>query len=122
MSVSPDVLTRQMSERELQAAVIEMARWLHWRVFHPWRSDHSAAGYADLTLVRARPGEAPRLLFIEFKTERGRLSPAQHEWLDDLRRVQDAAALLGAPLLVQVAVFRPADWYDGTIEAVLKGA
>lgn len=67
-------------ERDFQQQVIEMAQWLGWRVYHPWRSDHSAAGWPDLAM--ARP---PRFLMAELKSERGQLSTAQSDWLAALR-------------------------------------
>ena len=52
--------------------------WLH---FHDYDSRHSVPGYPDLTLVR---GE--RLIYAELKTERGRLTEAQRDWLERLGR------------------------------------
>jgi hypothetical protein len=57
-----------------------------------------------LTLVRP-----PRLLFVELKSERGKLRPEQSDWLDVLRLLPQA----------EVYLWTPADW-DRLVE-VLTG-
>ena len=88
------------TEKQFEAAVVEYANLSGWRVYHPFDSRRSAAGYPDLTLVRDGT-----LLFAELKTDRGRVSIAQHDWLQDL-----AAVAAGAPASVIVRTWRPADW------------
>ena len=83
-----------MTERDFQAAVIELARLTGWQTFHPYDSRRSAHGWPDLTLVRP-----PELLIRELKTDSGRVRPAQQRWLD---------ALAGCG--VDVEVWRPRDW------------
>lgn len=120
-TVSPDTLTRPlMTEKQLQAAIVDAARLLGWRVYFTHRSDHSPAGFPDLCAVRARPGESPRLLFVELKTERGVVSPEQVAWLHDLATLSACASALGQPALVQACVWRPQDWADGSAERVLR--
>ena len=85
---------RQVTEKQWQAQVMEMAGWLGWSVYHTHDSRRSEAGFPDLTLVR---GE--RLLFAELKTEVGRVSGAQERWLSMLRAVPG----------VEVFVWRPSD-------------
>jgi hypothetical protein len=101
-------MTLPMTEAQLQSAVIELARTLQWRVFHPYDSRRSEPGWPDLTLVRGK-----RLLFVELKAEKGRPSAEQKEWLQAL----NATTL---PPDQHVYVWWPADWTDGTIEAVLR--
>lgn len=67
------------TERQFQQQVLGLARLLGWRSYHTWSSIHSAAGFPDLVLVRP-----PRLVFCELKSARGRLSPAQQDWLEAL--------------------------------------
>lgn len=110
-----------MSEAELLDCVITTARLFHWRAYHPWRSDHSEAGYPDLTLVRVRPPAPPQLLFAELKRQGKRPTTAQRAWLIDLAAVSLTATLLGQPQLVRVVIWTPADWLDGKIERVLRG-
>lgn len=82
-----------------------LARLLGWRVFHPFNSRRSEPGWPDLSLVKP-----PRIVFVEVKTDTGRLSAAQRTWLAALQQVEQVA----------VRVWRPGDWPE--IEALLKGA
>lgn len=68
-----------MSERTLQARVLELARRYGWRSYHTWSSRRSAKGFPDLVLCRP-----PRLLCVELKTMRGKVAPEQRLWLGDL--------------------------------------
>jgi len=87
--------------------VRELALLLGYCVYHTHDSRRSDAGWPDLVLAhRARK----QLLFVELKSARGSLRSAQSVWLDVL-------ASCGA----QVAVWRPAQWADGTIQRCLKG-
>jgi hypothetical protein len=94
----------RVSERAWQAQVLALARYLKWRVAHfrpaqnskgIWRTPVAAdaAGFPDLVLVRER------VLFVELKTDTGKLSPVQREWL---------RALVGDG--VDARVWRPRDW------------
>ena len=109
--------TIPLRERELQNAVISLARMRGWRVAHflphgtgknrgTWRTPVQAdgAGYPDLTLVRG-----DRLLFVELKQDGKYPNPKQRAWLD---------ALEATP--AEVYVWRPADWYAGRVESVLS--
>ena len=93
-----------MSEKQLQAAVVAMARHLGWRVYHTFDSRRSDAGFPDLVLVRGS-----RLVFAELKTAKGPVSDYQARWLE----------ALGATA-AEVFLWRPADWADGTVERVLR--
>ena len=93
-----------MSERDLQRAVMDLAALKGWKPYSiPDSRRATSAGYPDLTL--ARPG---RLVFAELKAHRGRLSPAQYDWLGTLKSA-------GA----EVYVWKPEQWLDGTIERTL---
>ena len=102
-----------MSEAELQAAVIECARLLRWRVAHfrpartarGWRTPVAAdgAGFPDLVLVRER------VLYRELKADEGKLRREQAEWVSAL-----AAAGCDAE------VWRPEDWLSGRVEKTLR--
>lgn len=86
-------------ESAWQDQVIGLARSYGWRVahFHDSRreivrrgqrqlvGDTAARGFPDLVLVRP-----PELLFVELKTDRGRVAPAQREWLLSLEEVERA--------------------------------
>jgi len=82
-----------MTEAELQQNIIELANLLGWRAAHfrpalckvggrmVYRTAVSGQGKGFPDLVLARSG---RVLFIEVKSSKGRLSPEQQEWLDVL--------------------------------------
>ena len=92
-----------MSERELQNAVCDALRVLGWRFCHfrPGRSERGwrtpitgDAGFPDVVAVRR-----DRILWLELKSEAGRLTQEQANWL----------AALGAAG-GSVHVIRPSDW------------
>ena len=87
-----------MTEKAFMASVIELATLCRWRCYHAFDSRRSSPGYPDLTLAKSG-----RVIHVELKTERGRVSSAQREWLE----------ALGGEL------WRPSDW--PTIEATLTG-
>lgn len=105
----------QMTEATLQTRVEALAHDLGWLTYHaPDNRPVTArsgrryvqrvtAGFTDLVLVRG-----PVLLFAELKTQTGRVDPAQRRW---------HAALTDAGQTVHL--WRPMDYLDGTIGAVL---
>ncbi len=95
-----------MSEAQLQRLVMSLAAACGWtHVMHIHDSRRSAgAGFPDLCMVR---GE--RVVFIELKTMRGRLSPLQASWRD--------------ALTVSVAewyLIRPDLYISGEVERLLR--
>lgn len=103
----------RMSEAEWQQQVIDLAHLHGWRVAHfrpaqngrgDWRTPVAADGRGFPDLVCARRG---RVLFVELKSDNGRLTTEQRHWLDAL---QHAGA--------EVAVWRPRDF--DTVLDVLK--
>lgn len=96
-----------MSERDLQDQVVVLAKVFGWLCFHPYYSQRSTPGFPDLTL--ARNG---RLIFAELKTEKGQLTDAQKNWLDQLSH-----CIRGD---VDVYVWRPTDLLLGDIAEVLR--
>ena len=93
-----------ISEKRLQEGILQAARLLGWMAYHTHDSRRSAPGYPDLTLVRGS-----RLIFAELKSAKGRLTGPQRAWTEALKAT-------GA----EVYVWRPADWFDGTVDQVLK--
>jgi hypothetical protein len=85
------------TERQFQQAVEDLARALRWRVYHTYDSRRSAPGFPDLVLAR----QDEPIIFAELKTDKGRVSPAQAEWL---------AALEDTASDVEVHVWRPSEW------------
>ena len=102
----------QLTGRELQHAVIDLARRTGWRVAHTppiptergWRTAVAAdgKGFPDLLLVR------DRIIVAEIKGT-DRLSPEQQEWLSAFR-------MAGVPAYV----WTPKEWDSGEVERVLK--
>lgn len=108
-----------MLERELQAAIISLARYRGYLVAHfrpaltqagKWTTpvQGDGAGFPDLVIV----GHG-RLIFAELKSTTGRLSDRQRSWLQTLDHTETRA---------ETYVWRPDDWQTGRIDRVLGGA
>ena len=95
-------------EKPFQDGVLKLARFHGFTLrYHTHDSRRSAPGFPDLVLVNTRTG---RVLFRELKTNKGRVSPEQQEWLDGLTACgMDAGA------------WRPNDLDSGRILAELRG-
>ena len=65
-------------EKDVQAAIVDIARLLHWRSYHTFDSRKSEAGFPDLVLVRER------VIYVEVKRSGQRPRPEQVEWLNAL--------------------------------------
>lgn len=100
------------SEADFQRTVTGLARRMGWAVFHTTQStlvladgrkigDRASKGFPDLVLVREV------VLFRELKTDKGRTSPEQVEWIN---RLEQAGA--------NVAIWRPAQ-FDAVIAPAL---
>ena len=87
-------LDRTTSEKELSLMVRQLASLKGWKVYHTFYSMFSDAGFPDLCLCRG-----DRLVFMELKTEKGKVSQAQKEWLEALALTK-----------CEVFVFRPSEW------------
>ena len=118
-----------MTEKELQAAVIELAQTFGWKVAHfrpamnargDWRTPVAAdgKGFPDLVMV-----SSTTVAFVELKSKKGRLSTEQKEWLEALTKVKagnpDADFITYLERL-DVGVWRPEDWTNGHIETYLR--
>ena len=109
--------TFRQSERSFQSSVVQYAEMMGWRVWHdratnvPRRCPNCGAtpriirnpgGLPDLILVRR-----PRVVWVELKSERGRLTDDQAVWLRDLRASEQ-----------EVYLWRPSMWQE--VEQVLR--
>jgi hypothetical protein len=94
----------QAPERDLQAAVIDLAERLGWATYHVYDSRRSNSGFPDLVLLKGS-----RLIFAELKSAKGKLSRTQELWLARLRLVPG----------IEVYEWRPADW-DAIAELLTK--
>lgn len=95
-------LAAAMSEDELERGMRRILKDLGLRLaYHPWKlhAKRAREGFPDWTITG--PGG---LIFRELKTEAGKVTPAQQEWLD-------ALAAAGA----DAGVWRPLHLLDGTI-------
>ena len=98
------IFDNSVSEAAFQRQVIALAQLCGWAFcYHTRDSRGSARGFPDLVLMRVRP---PRLLVVELKSARGKVTDAQADWLAAF----DACG-------VERYVWRPSDW--PAIEAVL---
>lgn len=101
-----------LTGRQLQHAVIDLARRTGWKVAHTppvqtergWRTAVAAdgKGFPDLLLVRER------VIVAEIKGS-DRVSPEQRAWLDAFR-------LAGVPAYV----WTPEEWASGAVEGILR--
>ena len=86
-----------MLERHFQAAVLEYAEYLGWRVAHHARSDrnlraHSSVGFPDLILVRGG-----WMIAAELKVGKRLTTDAQRAWLSEMDAVDGCTAVLWRP-------------------------
>ncbi len=81
-----------ITEKEFSQTVVELALRFGWKVYRTWNSQHSPAGYPDLTMVRE-----DILLFAELKSEKGKVTPAQWDWLLTLAKSGKCEAHLWKP-------------------------
>ena len=84
-----------ISEAVFQDLVVQYAELRSWKWHHETDSRKSKAGLPDLILVRRG-----RCIFAELKTEKGKLRPAQADWVAELEAVEG----------VEVYVWRPSMW------------
>ncbi len=88
-------LRAEPTERQFAAMVEKYLNLRGWAYYHTWNSRHSAPGFPDYVCVRGR--WAP--VYVELKTNRGKLSVAQSEWIERLKQAGQ-----------EVYVWRPRDW------------
>ena len=53
-------MAEPLREKQVQSAILDVARLLGWRVYHTFDSRKSEAGFPDLVLVR------DRVIYAEF--------------------------------------------------------
>jgi hypothetical protein len=66
------------TEKDWSKQVADLCKQLGWRRYHTYRSERSQPGFPDEFLVR------DRCIFLELKTEQGKLSSHQRDWLNAL--------------------------------------
>jgi hypothetical protein len=113
----------EITERQHQRAVLDLAKLLGWMVTHfrpaqtskGWRTPVAAdgEGFPDLVLIR------DRVVFLELKTASGQLSVAQRNWLTRIIRA-GGEAYIARPrdLDVLANVLQTRDTTDICVEAL----
>jgi VRR-NUC domain len=86
-------LAETMTEREYQTLVVDWCKWHNLLIYHTYDSRRSQAGFPDLVVV------GNRVIWVELKSAKGRLSHTQNEWLLRLQRAGQ-----------EVYLWRPCDW------------
>jgi len=81
-----------LTEAELQATIIDTAELAGWLVYHDHDSRLNPAGLPDLILVKP-----PRVVFLELKSDKGRVRPDQQIWLDALEQCDTLTSALVRP-------------------------
>lgn len=97
------IIAKTMKESTLEENVRQLCLSLRILRYHTYRSTRSAPGFPDDVIV------GNWVMFREIKSERGKLSPSQAEWIARL-------AAVGA----DVGIWRPSDWMNGKIITELK--
>lgn len=109
------------SEAAFQQQVENLAHLYGWATFHPADNrpvttargrvikQRVTPGFPDLVMVRDG-----NLIFAELKTQTGRVSSEQHEWL---RRLHEVAACSSS---IDVYLWRPSD-FDAINERLARG-
>lgn len=90
--IGPAIALEDILEADWQRSIVGLAKQLNWLVYHTYNSRRSQAGFPDLVLVR------DRVVFVEVKREKSRLTDDQEQWFHALR----AAG-------IEVYVWRPSD-------------
>ncbi len=86
-----------ISEKEFQQTVLGLANVCGWLAYHVFDSRRSQAGFPDLVMLRAG-----RLVVAELKSEKGKPTPEQEQWLDAFE----------ATGFAEVKLWRPSMWRD----------
>lgn len=94
-----------VTEKQLLAAVLQLAALLGIYAYHTHDSRHSEPGFPDLVLAGCHGA-----VFAELKTDTGRLTEQQREWG---RRLKNAGC--------DWHLWRPDDLLSGAIATVMKG-
>ncbi len=92
----------KVSEAAFQSQLRQLATMLGWKQYHGWLSVRSPTGFPDMLLLRRRPDGSARCVVAELKSETGKLTAPQAEWLE----------LLGAVPGIEAFVWRPDDLED----------
>ena len=76
-----------MTHKQLQDGIVQAAKIFGYRVYFTWKSFHSPKGFPDLVMVKEISDKKAIMVVCEVKTEKGKLSVEQAEWLNLLAEV-----------------------------------
>ena len=82
-----DVVLKATTEAQYQKQIVDLAEACGWLVWHDFDPRRNPAGLPDLLLVRG-----PVLLFLEVKTEKGKVRPEQEAFIGRLKQVKRVSA------------------------------
>ena len=85
-----------ITEKQFESQIKDLAKIYGWKLYHPFLSKWSERGYPDITLLRDR-----RLIFAELKSEKGKLTQAQAQWLWLLRKVPGIEVRIWRPRMLE---------------------
>ncbi len=71
----------ELTEKQFEAQIKDLAKLYGWKYYHTWRSIHSPAGFPDCVMVRDAG-----LIFAELKVGKNQPSIEQYIWLESLAR------------------------------------
>lgn len=118
------VMANRMSERQLANAIVDYARTQGYLVYGVLDTRIPAKrfskGFPDLLLLRV--GDSlpdSRLVFVELKRHGEYPTPDQRLWLKALTCLSDLLDSVLDYRPLEVVIWRPLDWLDGTVEAAL---
>jgi hypothetical protein len=105
------VLDLEITEKQFQQGIVDLAQRTGWMVFHPYDMRRSREGYPDLTMAHEGRG---LLVFAELKREsdRAQLSDHQYHWLRVLGEVARKTNQEAYYTRMVVALWRPSDWQE----------
>lgn len=77
------------TEGQFLAEVRRYAKSRGWATYHTHRSEKSEEGFPDLVLTRR-----PRVVFLELKADRTKVTDAQRAWIEELRACEQEAYIV----------------------------
>jgi hypothetical protein len=77
-------IVARLTARGFERQVLRYAETMGWRCYDGFDQRETPPGFPRLVLTRARH-EQPRVVFLELKGHRGRLTPRQRACIEQLR-------------------------------------
>jgi len=99
-----DQVSGTVSEKAFMDTILQAAELYGWWTYHTHDSRRSTAGFPDLVLIKP-----PCVMFLEVKSERGRLSREQADVLAMLQECGPLSCRFESHG-VSAAMVRPSDW------------